>query len=266
MNLANKIVVVTGGGGPGIGRAVSLAMARRGAAVVLGDIVDERGRETERVIHEAGGRAAYIRADAGRDDDAKRLVYHALESFGGLDALVNNASAPYPGQALLSGWFEAVQVDLLGAMYCAWHAIEAMKNRGGAIVNISSTSAVGHGCKPSQSPGYDVAKSGVLRLTTMLAPLAAAHNIRVNCLAPDWVATPEVQEYHDSLAPEERVAQQVPSPLTPLADIADMVIELATNESLSGRVAVAWTNKPAGLIRLGDPGYVSLEPFEFQRT
>ena len=173
--------------------------------------------------------------------------------------LVNNASAPYPPQGLTTGWMPALQVDLLGTVYCTLRAIEAMRRRGGgAIVNVSSTSAVGHGAKHSKSPAYDTAKAAVLRLATTLAPLAA-EGIRVNCIVPDWVASPEVQEYWDSLTPQQRVELNVPPVLTSLDEIADAVVQLATDESLAGRVMVWWNCQPRRLIAAGDPGYAGLE-------
>ncbi len=135
-----------------------------------------------------------------------------------------------------------------------------MRRRGGgSIVNVSSTSALGHGYKPSSSPGYDVAKAGVLRLATMLAPLAERDKIRVNCILPDWVATPEVQEYFDSLTPEQREEQGVPPVLTTLEEIADAVVTLATDESLAGRVMVWWSGQPPRMIPCGDRGHVGWE-------
>jgi|SRR5450432_686202 NAD(P)-dependent dehydrogenase (short-subunit alcohol dehydrogenase family) len=85
-------------------------------------------------------------------------------------------------------------------MYAILYAIPAMRKRGGgAIVNIGSTSALGHGLKHSKSPAYDVAKMGMIRLTTTLRPLSDSDGIRVNWLVPAWVATPELTAYVDSL-------------------------------------------------------------------
>ncbi len=260
MQLAGKVAIVTGAGGPGSGRAIARRMARDGAAVVVCDIDEPGGRETVRLIGEVAGRAVFMRADVAVEGDVRALVAFAEETYGGVDVLVNNASAPYPGQGLLARWFDAVQVDLLGTMYATWHAIDAMRRRGGGvIVNIGSTSAVGHGHKPSNSPGYDVAKAGVLRLATMLAPLAEREKIRVNCLVPDWVATPEVKEYFDALTPQQRREQGVPEVLTSLDEIADAVVELATDERLVGRVMVWWSGQPRRLIPAGDAGYAQLE-------
>jgi len=174
---------------------------------------------------------------------------------------VNNASAPYrPGEPL-EHWLDTVQTDLLGALYGTRLAIDAMRRRGGgAIVNISSTSALGHGRrKPGGSPAYDVAKVGVLRLTTMLGWLYEREHIRVNCLAPDWIATEELRAYVDSLTPEQREQEGVPATLTTLGEIADAVTRLATDESLAGRVLVWWSDDRPRFLPWGDPGYTALE-------
>lgn len=114
----------------------------------------------------------------------------AEATHGGVDVLVNNASGPgYHPEAPLEYWLETVQTDLLGSMCGTRHAIDYMHKRGGgAIVNIGSTSALAHGrVYAGGSPAYDVAKSGTIRITTMLGWLKTAENIRVNCLAPDCV-------------------------------------------------------------------------------
>ncbi len=190
----------------------------------------------------------------------RALITFAEATFGGLDILVNNVSAPYRPSAPLEHWEETVRVDLLGPMWGIRHAIDAMRKcGGGAIVNIGSTSTLGHGRKHSGSPAYDVAKAGVIRLTTTLARLRDSDGIRVNCLVPDWIATPEVKSYWDLLTPEQRRDQGVPAVLTTLDEIADAVMRLITDDTLSGRVMVCWSGQPPGLIAAGDPGYVTLE-------
>src|SRR5207245_10625006 len=106
---------------------------------------------------------------------------------------------------LLDKWLETVQANLSGTRYATLHAIKPMRRRGGgAIVNIGSTSALGHGRKHSTAPAYDVAKAAVIRLTTTLGWLREREGIRVNCLVPDWVATKGVAPYLDALTPEQR--------------------------------------------------------------
>ncbi|HTM55458.1 MAG TPA: SDR family NAD(P)-dependent oxidoreductase [Pirellulales bacterium] len=260
MNIHGKVAIVTGSGGLGSGRAEACRLAREGAAVVVTDINELGGRETVRMIQAEGGRADFCHADMSIDADVRALVDFAVHTFGGVDILVNNASAPYRPAQPLDWWFEPVLVDLLGPMSAIRDVIPIMRARGeGAIVNIGSTSAIGHGRKHSGSPAYDVAKAAVMRLTTTLAWLHEKMNIRVNCFVPDWVAVPEVLEYWNSLTPEQRRRQDVPEVLTTLDEVCDAVVELLTNEQLAGRVMVWWNGQPRRLVAAGDVGYQSLE-------
>ncbi len=258
MELHGRVAIVTGAGGGGSGRAIARRLARDGAAVVVSDISERGGRETLRFIEAAGGHGAFFRADVGVESEVRGLVAFAEKTCGGVDIMVNNAGPYYPEP--LGHWSETVQANLLGTMYGTLCAIEAMRRRGGgAVVNIGSTSSLGHGRKHSPSPAYDAAKASVIRLTTALGWLRDREGIRVNCLVPDWVATPEVSAYVDSLTPEQRKQHGVPDVLLTLDQIAGAVVQLATDESLAGRVMVWWCGQPPRLIPVGDPGYASLE-------
>lgn len=260
MDVKDKAVVVTGSGGRGCGRAIANRFARDGARVVVTDLNDDAGRETRLRIERAGGRCAYCHADVRREDDVRRLIEFTERTFGGLAVLVNNASGPdFAPDAALEHWSDIVQTDLLGAMYATRHAIDAMRRGGGgAIVNISSTSALGYGPN-SPWPAYDASKGGVLRLTTGLAWLGEKENIRVNCLVPDWVASPQVVAYVNSLKPEERGPRGVPEQLITPDEIAGAVLHLATDDSLAGRVMVWWCGQPPRLIPWRDRGYERLD-------
>jgi NAD(P)-dependent dehydrogenase (short-subunit alcohol dehydrogenase family) len=256
------VAIVTGAGGGGSGRAIASRLAREGAALIVSDINEMGALQTTRAIQDAGGRADFLRADVCCEADVKALIAHAEETFGGLDILVNNASGPgYHPEAPLDYWFETVQTDLLGTMYGTRHAIDAMRKRGGGtIINIGSTSALAHGrTHPGGAPGYDVAKAGVIRLTTVLAWLKGKENIRVNCLVPDWVASRDVKAYFETLRPDQRGKDGVPDTLTTLDEIAAAVVDLIKDDDLAGRVLVYWTGQPPRTIPFGDPGYVSLE-------
>ena len=260
MQLDGKVAIVTGAGGGGSGQAEAIRLAREGVSVVVNEINEAGGRETVRLIQANGGRAAFFHADVGDERAVRALVQFAETTYGGLDILINNASAPYGPQGPLEHWFDAIRVDLLGAMWGTLYGIEAMRRRGGgAIVNIGSTSAIGHGRKHSKSTGYDVAKSGVIRLTTMLGWLNEKEKIRVNCLVPSWVASPEVKEYWEGLTPLERREMDVPDTLISLDELAGAVMQLATDETLYGRVMVWWNGEAPRLIPVGDPGYTALE-------
>ena len=258
MEIAGKAVVVTGAGGNGAGRAIARRFARDGAAVVICDVNEAGARETIRQIETAGGRAAFYPADVRVEEDVRKLVDFAEDTFGGLAVLVNNASAPFHAEEPLEHWSETVRTDFFGTMYATRWAIEAMRRGGGgAIVNISSISALWHGRKRS-APAYDAAKAGVLRLTTGLAWLRDEANIRVNCLAPGWIASEQVRTYWEPLTAEERKQRGAPSRLLELDQVADAVVRLATDESLYGRVLVWWSEDEPRLIPWADPGYAAL--------
>jgi 3-oxoacyl-[acyl-carrier protein] reductase len=155
------------------------------------------------------------------ESQVRDLISFAEETFGGVTVLVNNASAPHGGEDV-GDWMVAVETDLLGAIYATRWAIEAMRRAGGgAIVNIASISALWHGrYTPGGFPGYDVAKAGMIRMTTRLASLAGKDGIYVNCLAPGWIATDGVRQYWESLTPAERIERGVPSQLLSVDQIS----------------------------------------------
>lgn len=251
----SRIAVVTGAGGTGCGRAIAARLARDGGAVVVADINDAGGRDTVRAIEAEGGRAAFFRADV-RDEQAVRdLIAFCERTFGGLTVLVNNASAPFRPAEPLDHWMDTVQTDLVGAMFATRSAIDAMRRSGGgAIVNIASISALSHG-RGSPAPAYDIAKAGMIRMTTALASLADAENIRVNCLAPGWIATDGPRQYWESLTPAERLERGVPSRLLTTDEVGDVVVRLVADGSLAGRVVQWWSEDVPRLIQWGDRGY-----------
>jgi NAD(P)-dependent dehydrogenase (short-subunit alcohol dehydrogenase family) len=262
MRINEHTAIVNGGGGEGSGGAISRRLARDGAAVIVADINDHRGRDVVREIERQHGRAAYFHADVGNEAEVRALFAFADETFGGVDIVVNNASLIDQGEPL-ERWFETLQVDLIGTMLCVHHAIEAMRARGGGtIVNISSTSTLGHGRKPAPWPAYDVAKAGVIRLTTSLASLQKRDGIRVNCLVPDWVATPEVSSFVASLSEEDRRRWGVPEVLTTVDELAGMIVRLIEDENLAGRILVWWCGQPPQLIPREDQGYSALELYK----
>lgn len=256
MSSNGQVVIVTGAGGIGCGRSIAARFARDGASVVVSDINEPGGCETVDEIESMGGHAAFFRADARSETQMKDLVLFAETTFGRLSVLINNASAPH-GSPEIESWKDAIETDLLGAMYATRWAIEAMRRAtGGAIVNIASISALWHGRKtPGGIPGYDVAKAAMIRMTTRLASLAETDGIRVNCLAPGWIGTAEVRRYWESLTPPERLARSMPSRLLTTDQISDAVARLALDRSLYGRVLVWWSEDKPRLIAWGDKGY-----------
>jgi 3-oxoacyl-[acyl-carrier protein] reductase len=258
----NRVVIVTGAGGSGCGRSISARFAREDATVIVSDISDFGGNDAVRDIERKGGRAAFFQADVRDESQVKQLMAFAEVTFGGVSVLVNNASAPH-GAASMDDWMDAINTDLLGAIYTTRWAIEVMRRgEGGAIVNIASISALWHGRKtPGGIPGYDVAKAGMIRMTTRLASLAETDGIYVNCLAPGWIATEQVRHYWESLEETERIARGVPSRLLTTDQISDAVVRLSEDRSLAGRVLVWWSESAPRLIEWGDRGYCDFLPF-----
>src|ERR671931_245230 len=226
MKLSGAVALVTGAGA-GIGRAVALALAGEGASVVAVDLDEAAAEETVRL---AGGGTA-VRADV-TDDDELRAAFAAA---GPLDVLVNNAggvASPFFPDAPLERWSAVLDVNLRATMLAIQLALETMRGRGGAIVNVSSIAGVGHGVH--RAPEYAAAKAGVARLTAALATLAE-EGVRVNCICPDFVDTPAARRSLQRATPEERAAAP---PLVAAERVADAILDLVRDESLAGRVLV----------------------------
>ncbi len=186
-----KVGLVTGGGS-GIGRAVALAYAREGAAVVVSDLNEAGGRETCALVAAARGRAVFFRADVAKPAECEALVAEAVRAFGRLDVACNNAGiggtiAPIAEQPI-EAWDRVIAVNLSSVFYCMRAQIPRMLEvGGGAIVNMASIlGAVGF----AGSAAYVAAKHGLLGLTQNAALEYAAKGIRVNVVGPAFIDTP----------------------------------------------------------------------------
>lgn len=262
MKLDGKVAIVTGGGGAGTGRAIARRLAREGAAVLVADIDEAGAREAAREIQEAGGQATAFCVDVAVDAEVDALFGFAEQRLGGVDVLVNDASALPTSEGPLDGWVQSLQVDLLGTVRTILCAVPAMQRRGGgAIINISSTSALPHGRAHVRWPAYDAAKAGVIRLTTALAPLRENHGVRVNCIVPAWIGSPHIRAFYDPLTPAQRQEIGAPDTLLSPDEIAEAAVRLAADDALAGRVLVLENGKPPTLLAFGDAGFASLQPF-----
>lgn len=194
--VSGKVALVTGAGssgpGYGTGKAISVTLAREGAAVLLVDRVPERAEETLRLITDAGGNAAVCEADITRPEQCEAMVRAAVERFGGLDILVNNAAITNH-RAITDTSAELlesiVSVNLAGTFMACKFAVPALLERGGgSIVNIGSIASIRD--TGSTHPAYSSTKAALLGLTIDLAGAYGRENVRVNAVLPGMIDTP----------------------------------------------------------------------------
>ncbi|WP_274365862.1 SDR family NAD(P)-dependent oxidoreductase [Paenibacillus thermotolerans] len=237
MDVKNKTALVTGGG-TGIGRAVSFALAKRGAAVAVNYSRSKaEAEETAQIINTEGGRAIAVRADVSKDKEVRDMVETVVGRFGTVDLLVNNASITRHisfddlEAATEEVWDELYNVNVKGMFYCARAVAPFMKAGGqGAIVNLGSIA--GQTGLGSSLP-YAVSKAAVHGLTKSLAR-ALAPDIRVNCVVPGAVATrwwAGREEQMRRLAPN-LLLQHISTP----EDIARMVCAALEQEAMTGQL------------------------------
>ncbi len=234
--LKDKRVLVTGGS-RGIGRAIVEALAQEGSKVAF--TYASRPESAEEVLNSLPGQGHMcLQMDISQPESVEQVFAQVLESFGGLDGLVNNAGVT-KDQLLLRMKDEdfdwVVNTNLKGTFLCSKAAIKPMmKARSGSIVNI--TSVIAHSGNPGQV-NYAASKAGIEGMTRSMALELASRSLRLNCVAPGFIAT----DMTDSLTEEQKnkIAERIPlSRLGTGQDVAQAVVYLLSEESsyLTGQV------------------------------
>ena len=192
--MEDKVVIVTGGGS-GIGRATCYRLRQEGAKVVVADRNQAGAEETRELMEGNDQNSAVSRVDISRSSQVKQMVEDTVSKFGRLDGLVNGAAILIRTPPLVDvedvDWDLTMDTNLKGTFYCCKYAIPAMlEHGGGSIVNISSMSGV-RGV--AYSVPYAVSKAGVIHLTKVAAAQYTHIGVRVNCIAPGGIDTPQMR-------------------------------------------------------------------------
>jgi NAD(P)-dependent dehydrogenase (short-subunit alcohol dehydrogenase family) len=231
MRLENKVAIITGAA-RGIGQAIAEGFAREGAHVIIADILGEQAEQTAMTITHEGGQALAVAVNLTDLNTHESLVNTALQQFGQLDILVNNAAIerrePFLA-ATLAVWEETLNINLRAPYFLAQRAAQAMLPKGGKIINIASI----HDWQPLHNLSiYSITKGGIMMLTKSLALELAEHNINVNAISPGAILTDLNRGVLTAETYKAKITAKIPKGRigTP-ADIAGAAIFLASDQA-----------------------------------
>jgi 3-oxoacyl-[acyl-carrier protein] reductase len=229
-SLKDKVAVLTGAS-QGIGRETALALAEAGAKVAAAARNEEKLATLVQEIVNAGGEAMAVKMDVADAEQIKAGFKQALEKFGRLDILVNNAAVTRDGLALRmkqDDWDAVIRTNLTGAHLCIQQALGTMmRARAGRIVNVASVVAqMGN----AGQANYVAAKAGLVGLTKAIAIEIASRNITVNAVAPGFIATPMTDVLPDKV--KEELKARIPlGRMGSARDVAAAIVFLASDEA-----------------------------------
>jgi NAD(P)-dependent dehydrogenase (short-subunit alcohol dehydrogenase family) len=228
--------------GPGLGKEIALAMAREGAALVLGARTESYLKDLAAEIERAGGRALYAPTDITDVEQCRRLVATAIDGFGRVDGLVNNAFRPDAFELFenvdLDKWRRIFEVNVFGSLQLTKEVIAPMKAQGGGSI-VFINSMVIRKILPNQG-GYAASKGALMTAAQVLAKELGPHRIRVNSVVPGWMWGPSVEGWFEMRAKQgpsvqeqyDAIANDIPlGMIPPDDDVANAVVFFASDLS-----------------------------------
>jgi 3-oxoacyl-[acyl-carrier protein] reductase len=235
MRLKDKVAIITGGGS-GFGEGMVRRFAQEGAKVVVNDINTANGERVANTVKQQGGQAVFVKADVASAADVKALVKAALDAFGRIDIMVNNAGYTHRNQSMMNideATFDRIfDVNVKAIYLAALEVIPVFRKQGGGVILTTASTA---GLRPR--PGltlYNASKGAAITMTKSMAVEFAPDRIRVNCLCPVAGDTPMLADFMGGDTPENRAKFKASVPLGRFSmpeDIANAALYLCSDEA-----------------------------------
>ncbi len=229
MRLENKIVIITGAGS-GIGKETAILFAKEGAKVVVADVNEKAGEETVGEIKK-NGEGLFVKLDVSNREQSKQMVKSTLEKYGKIDILINNAGIvqdAFLSKMTEEQWDKVINVNLKGVFNCTQAVVSVMMEQGNGVI-INTSSIVGLNGNVGQV-NYAATKAGLIGMTKTLAKELGKKGIRVNAVAPGFIATPMTSNVPEKIL--EMMKEKTPlRRLGEAKDVAYAYLYLASDEA-----------------------------------
>lgn len=231
MLLKDKVAIITGGGS-GFGRATAELYANQGAKVVVVDYNEETAQETASIIKQNGGEAVAVKADVSNETDVKNFVQKAIDTFGKVDVLFNNAGIYAPGtveETAIDDWNRSMSVNVTALFLASKYAIPYLKETKGNIINTASAGGI---IGFPDAISYATTKGAVISFTRAMAVDYAGAGVRVNAICPGTGVTGMTKDLLDNEAIYQAFVSPIPMKrLGEANDVAQAALFLGSDQA-----------------------------------